>query len=411
MKYGREVAVLGVGLHPFGKFPNKFPQEIGAYAVNEALKDAGMDWKDIQGITGGTSSWLAGAGELPSESLAQWLGAANGIPAANLSNACATGGASLATARMMVASGQVDIAMATGVDIAPKGFYATGGGTEKKTSVNTLSQGYLTQTGTVSWANNGASNPAYWAIYTSRRMAMYGTTEEDLALAKVISSRHAQYNPYARYRRVYTMEEVLNSPYVCWPLKLFEICATSDGASAVILGSIEEARKRTTHPIILAGVGVGSKIYGDPLISIPELGCPLIADTDVPDLSESVAACQMAYAEAGVGPEDLDVVELPDNSSWHYFAYMEAEGLCKPGEAEILVREGQTALGGRIPINPSGGPSCMGEAFPATGQAQAIEIVWQLRGEAEQRQVEGAKCGLGQVYGASGNNAVVVLKK
>jgi len=402
MKFGREVAVLGVGMTPFGKFPDKIPQQLGAEAARAALKDANLVWKDIQGLISGFSLFTGSVGMLPGNALVQYMGE-TGIPCVNIVNACATGGASIAMARNMVASGERDIVMAMGFDMCPKGFYQQAVKPMVQVEEYTYDSQYLTLT------NVGCSNPGYWALYARERMEKYGSTKEDLALAKVAASKHGQYNPYSRYKKVYTVEEVLASPVVCDPLRLFMICATSDGAAAAIFCSVEEAKKRTAKPVILSGVGVGSRVFGDPVITIGTIANPSVP-AETPDLSESVMACKMAYDEAGVGPEDIDFVELPDNSSWHYFAYMEAEGLCKPGEAEQLVRAGETTIGGKIPVNPSGGPSSMGEAFPALGIAQLCEITWQLRGECDQRQVEGAKVALGQTYGSNGSNAVVILK-
>jgi len=241
-------------------------------------------------------------------------------------------------------------------------------------------------------------------------MDEFGTTEEDLALARVVSSRHGQHNLRARDRKAYTVAEVLASPLVCPPLRELEICPYSDGAAAVILGTVEEARKRTTTPIILAGTGIGSRVWNDPLLPVPALSVPVFSG-DTMALSEAVMASKMAYRQAGIGPEDLDLVEIPDNSPWHYLAHMEANRLCPPGEAEEMLRDGATAIGGRMPVNPSGGPSCTGECFPALNLANVCEITWQLRGQAGATQVAGAKAALGQTYGEKGNCSCFILKR
>jgi len=399
---------------PFGKYPDEYPPEMGARAALEAVKDAGLEWKNINGVIGASQGYRA-AGVMAASGLTHVAGE-YGVPALNISEQSASSGAAMVVAYNMVTTGIKDIVMVAGYEKSPSspfhdpqapkrwGEYNAPWPTRVPVPGWSFASNYLMMRGV------GASNPAYWALYTQMRMQQYGTTEEDLALARVTSSRNAQHNPNAWDKKAYTVDEVLASPYVCPPLRLLELTGYSDGAAAVILGSVEEAKKHTSQPIILAGVGQGTKIWGDPLIAIPSLAVP-VTTSDTPALSESVMAARRAYEQAGVGPEDLDLVELPDHSSWHYFAYMEAQGLCPPGEAEKLVREGATAVGGRIPVNPSGGASSMGECFPVLGLAQACEIAWQLRGQAGARQVAGAKVGLGQVIAEKINDACFIMKK
>jgi acetyl-CoA acetyltransferase len=191
------------------------------------------------------------------------------------------------------------------------------------------------------------------------------------------------------------------------PLRLLEICATRDGAAAVLLCSKAKARTLTTKPIHLAGVGLGSCMQGDPTVRLGTLSAPV--DASAPRLSESVAAAQMAYNMAGISPDDVDLVELPDNSSWHYLQYIETLGLCGPGEADGLLEQGETLIGGKIPICPSGGASSYGEAISAQGLLQVYDVVSQLRGDAGQRQVAGARVGLTQTYGQLGNSSTAIL--
>lgn len=395
MSKDKDIAIIGVGMHPYGKYPEKDPRELGVHAVREALKDAGITWNDVQAMTASCSANLGSFGWLPGHCIAQAIGE-TGIPIVNISNVCASGGSAIRSIAAMISGGLCDLGIAVGVDIAPKGFYrALGLG-------NSWDYDY------VRWRAVGMENPSYWALECRRRMAEYGTTEEDLALTKVVSSKHAQYNPYARYKKVFTVEEVLASPYVCSPLRLVELCPTSDGAAAVILCSMKKARQYVSKPIILAGCSLTSGSYGDPTIRIMQLSAP--AKAQAPLISDAVLAFDTAYEEAGIGPEDIDFAELPDNSSWHYLVYMEAAKLCKQGEAEILLRQGDTSIGGKIPICPSGGPSSMGEAYPAQGIAQMCEMVWQLRGQAGQRQIEGATVALGQTYGMQGNSSAIIIK-
>jgi len=296
---------------------------------------------------------------------------------------------------MMIASGLCDVALAVGLDTSPEGFFP--GLSEDPREIDFLR-----------WRMAGVSNPAYWALECRKRMAEYGTTELHLAKAKVVASKHGALNPNARYQKEFTVEDVMNSPMVCDPLRLYEICATSDGAAAAVVCNMDVARRYTTKPITVAAVSLASSQYGDATIRVPLLSAP--ATALAPLLSESVVAAKMAFEQAGIGPEDVDFVELPDNSSWHYLQYIETMGFCSPGEAERLLDEGATQIGGSLPICPSGGSASFGEAVAAQGLAQVCELVWQLRGQAGARQVEGARVGMSEVYGAQGNNSAAILK-
>ena len=261
---------------------------------------------------------------------------------------------------------------------------------------------------TLRW-NMGLPNPVYWALEMRKRMINFGDTEEHLAKVKVTMSKHGKLNPKARYQREFTVEEVLNSAMVTDPLRLYEICATSDGAGAAILCSMEKAKQFTSKPITIIALGLGSPLYGDPTARIPVVS--INPKPGVPVISESWVAAHRAYDEAGVGPEDIDFVELPDNSAWHVLQYIETMDFCEEGEACACLDRGDFAIGGRIPVCPSGGFSSFGEATMAQGFAQLYEMVLQLRGVCGARQVEGAKVGMSEVYGAAGNNAAVILKK
>lgn len=391
----REVAIIGVGMHPWGKFPNKTFVDLGVEAVTNALKDANMEWSNIQSMVSGCFVFGGMSGLLSGHSLASVLGE-TGIPITNIWNVCATATSCFRTAYQTVASGEKDICLAVGMDVSPKGFLPSVGGENP------------TDTDYLRWKMIGIPNPGYWALECRKRMERYGTTEHHLALAKVLCSKHGALNPNATYRKVFTEEEVLNSPMVNDPLRLYMICATRDGAAAVILCSADKAKEYIAKPVTVSGVGLGSALYGDPTIRIGVLSSS--EETSTPMLSESYMSAQMAYEQSGIGPEDIDFVELPDNSSWHYLQYLETLGFCGPGEAERLLESGDTALGGKIPVCPSGGASSFGEAVSAQGLLQIYELVIQLRRQAGARQVHGAKVGMSQTYGMLGNSAATILK-
>jgi acetyl-CoA acetyltransferase len=390
----REVAVLGVGMHPWGKFPEKVFVDLGVKAVNDALDDAGIAWPGVEGVASGIYIWGGASGFVSGQQLARALGE-TGIPITNIYNMCATATAAFRVAYLMVAAGECDIALAVGLDVSPKGFYPAVG--DDPTDVDI-----------VRWKMTGITNPACWAIECRKRMEAYGTTETHLAKAKAVVSRYGALNPMARYKKEYKVDEILKSPIVCDPLRLYMITATSDGAAAAVLCSMDVARKHTTKPIIVAAASVGSCQYGDTTLRLGVVSAP--AKAQAPLISESAAASRMAYKQAGIGPEDIDFVELPVNSSWHYLQYLETLGFCGPGEADHLLDEGATQIGGRIPVCPSGGVASFGEAIAAQGLAQVYEVVSQLRGRSGARQVEGAKVGMAQTYGMLGNSGTVILK-
>ena len=389
-----DIVVVGIGTHPWGKFPGKTFIDLGVHAVRAALDDAGLQWTDIPAVVSGIYVWGGTDALNAGQSIGSHLGE-TGIPILNVFNMCATATSALRSAYHVVASGEQDICLAIGVDISPKGFFGFMG------KPDPLDTDYLR------FRMAGITNPGYWAMEARKRMEEYGTTEQDFARAKVACSKHGSLNPAALYRKVYTEEEVLASPMVCDPLHLLEICATRDGAAAVILATRKKARELTKRAVRVAGVGLGSSLFGDPTLRLGTLSAPVVGTAPV--LSESWAAAQMAYKIAGIGPEDIDFVEVPDNSAWHYLQYLETLGLCGPGEADALLDKGDTLIGGRLPVCPSGGASSYGEAIAAQGLLQVCELVVQLRGEAGARQVQDAKVGLAQTYGQLGNSSTAIL--
>ena len=240
-----------------------------------------------------------------------------------------------------VAAGEVDTAIAIGVDFSTKGF------------LSAKSDDPRQDRDVLRWYMAGMPNPVYWALECRKRFENYGDTPEDLARVKVLLSQYGAENPNARYKKRFTLEEVLHSNMVCDPLRLFEICATSDGAAIVIISADRQKIKAADKPVKIAATTMGSAIYGDPTIRISALSSPAVAEA--PLLSESYSASRQAYEKAGLGPEDIDLLELPDNSSWHYLQYLETCGFCGEGEAAALLRSGETEIDGKIAVCPSGG--------------------------------------------------------
>jgi acetyl-CoA acetyltransferase len=391
----REVFIVGVGLHPWGKFKDKTFVELGTVAIANALKDADVEWKEIQAIFSGIYIYGGNAGHISGQYLESVFGE-TGIPVVNVYNACATGSAAIRMAYNSIAAGETDTALAVGVDISPDGFLSAKSDNPKQ------------DRDVLRWRMTGMPNPVYWALECRKRMAKYGTTDDDLARVKVVLSQYGSKNPNARYKKTYTLEEVANSLMVCDPLHLLEVCATSDGAAAVILSAAPGAIQKADKAVKIAATTMGSAIYGDPTLRISALSAP--ARAEAPLLSESYSASRQAYNKAGIGPENIDVLELPDNSSWHYLQYLETCGFCGEGEAEKMLRDGQTQIGGKVAVCPSGGFSSFGEAIGAQAIWQVIEASNQLRGRCGERQVPNAKVAMAQTYGLMGNSGTTILK-
>jgi len=394
----RPVAIIGVGLHPWGKFPQKPWTQMAVEAAKMAFQDGGVEWKDMQALFFGSQMWGGRPGIFGGNSFTEVMGE-TGLPVVNVNNACATGGSVIREAFISVAAGAYDMVLACAADKSPEGFFP---------SLPVYYEEPTPSVDTIRW-KMGLPNPVFWALELRKRMIRYGVTDVHLAKVKVAMSKWGALNPFARYKKVFTLEEVLNSPMVADPLRLYEICATSDGAGAAVICSLEKARQYTTKPILIAGAGLGTGLYGDPTTRLPSIA--VTPKPNVPLISESFMAAKAAYEQAGIGPEDIDFLELPDNSSWHFLQYIETLGFAKEGESHRLLDENATEPGGRFPVCPSGGFSSFGEATVAQGFMQVAEIVWQLRGEAGPRQIKGVRVGMAEVYGAAGNNAALILKK
>jgi acetyl-CoA acetyltransferase len=404
MSDDKRVAVLGVGMHPWGKWGRNFV-EYGLTAAREALADADVGWRDIQFVSGADTIRNGYPGYVAGATFSQALGW-TGARVSSVYAACASGAAAIGAARAQILAGLCDVALVIGADTTPKGFFAPVGG-ERRDDPDWL-RFYLL----------GATNPAYFALYARRRMDLYGATEDDFARVKVKNALHGLENPNARYRKAVTTDEVLASPMVADPLRLLEICATSDGAAAIVLSSLDFARshgggRRAGNDLVtIAAVSTVTPQYPSTVIEMPNFATDsavTAASAEVAGFRKSIA--HSAYEEAGISPEDVDLAEVYDLSSALELDWYEDIGLCKPGEAEKLLRDGDTQLGGRVPVNPSGGLSCFGEAIPAQAIAQVCECVWQLRGEAAGRQVDGARVAVTANQGLFGHGSSVLVTR
>ncbi|GAA2913638.1 lipid-transfer protein [Streptosporangium fragile] len=392
----REVVILGAGMHPWGKWGRPFT-EYGVAAIRAALRDADLSWTDVQFVVGADTIRNGYPGFVAGATFAQAMGW-NGARIASCYAACASGAQALDIARTRILAGLCDVALIAGADSAPKGFFTPVGG-ERPDDPDWLRFRLL-----------GATNPAYFALYARRRMALYGDTAGDFAAVKVKNALAGSLNENARYRATVTAEQVLASPMVADPLRLMDICATSDGGAALVLASEDFARRHggSRRPVRLAAVSTVTPVFPNTVLDLPDFATDSTAAVPPPKRSFRASIAHAAYEEAGLGPEDLSLAEVYDLSTALELDWMEDIGLCPPGEAVKLLRAGDTALGGRVPVNPSGGLASFGEAVPAQAIAQVCELTRQLRGSAGARQITGARVGLAANQGLFGHGSAII---
>ena len=379
----RKVAVIGVGITKFGELWNRQLRDLFVEAALEAINDAKIDLKDIQAMFIGNMS--AGAWveqEHLGPLLADYLGL-RGIHAIRVESACASSGIAFRLGYLAVASGLYDIVLV--------------GGVEKMTDVKTEeSTHHLASAADREFeAFLGVTFPSLFALMARRHMYQYGTTREQLAMVAVKNHRNGCLNPKAQFRREITIEQVLKSPLVADPLRLFDCSPISDGAAAVIICSEDLAGKYTDTPIYVLGSGMATETIA------------LHDREDITTILSTVKASREAYNMAKVEPKDIDVAEIHDCFTIAEIVACEDLGFCKKGEGGKLIQEGETEIGGKIPVNPSGGLKAKGHPVGATGVAQIVEIVLQLRGEAGKRQVANAEIGLTHNIGGSGSSCTV----
>ncbi len=379
----RDVAVIGVGMTEFGELWSDSLRTIWAKAALAALADAGVDEVDLITVGCMSPGLFVGQEHLASV-LADELGMA-GVPSARVESACASGGLALRTGFAEVASGLSDTVLVTGV--------------EKMTDVDGSDATYALGTAAdQEWEGfHGITFPGLYAMLAMAHMERYGTTVEQLAAVAVKNHANGLLNPHAQYHLKLTVEDVLSSTMVADPLHLFDCSPVTDGAAAVILTTVERAKEiNGKRPVVkISGSGLATDTI------------TLANREDLTELKAVRLAADRAYAMADRKPGDMHVVEVHDCFTIAEIMATEAIGLFEPGEGGAAAAGGLTALNGKIPVNTSGGLKSKGHPVGATGVAQAAEIVTQLRGEAGQRQVEGATVGLAQNMGGSGGSSIV----
>ena len=363
----RDVAVIGAGMVPFGKYPEKTLAEIAWPAVKQAIDDSGVKKAEIEAAYCGTAL----GGMMAGQRILKTLGI-TGLPIVNIENACSSSSTAFREAWVAVGAGIYDVVLVIGTEKLTK----FGGGTlplEKE-----------------DWeVAHGLVMPALYAMRARRYMHEYGLTEDQLAKVSVKARAHGVMNPDAQFRKPVTVEEVKSARPVADPMTLFHCCPSGDGAAAVVICAADKARQYTTTPIRVAGSEINSGRY---MTGFRDMTSPEI----------TVRGAKQLYEETGIGPDDVDLAEVHDAFAIAELLYYEALGFCAKGEAARLLEDGETSVGGRIPVNPSGGLLSKGHPLGATGLAQCAELVWQLRGKADERQVAGARTALQHNLGLGG---------
>ena len=383
----RDVAIIGVGLSKFGERWDVGVRDLAVEAGIAAFKDAGVESKEIEAIYGSTMASGKFLGqEHVAALLADQLGFKN-IPATRVENACASGGSAFRQGYIACASGIVDMVVVCGV--------------EKMTDVTTSeATTALGGAGDQEWElSQGITFPGLYALMAKRHMYEYGTTVEQMAAVAVKNHENGYKNKYAQFHKLITIDDVLKSKVIADPLKVFDCSPITDGAAVVVLAPLEKAKNYTDMPIKIMASAQASDSLG-------------LAERDsLTSIKATKIAAKEAFRQAKMEPKDINVVEVHDCFTIAEILAMEDLGFYKKGEAAKAIAEGETRLNGKISVNTSGGLKACGHPVGATGVKQAVEIVWQLRGEAEGRQVDKADVGMTHNVGGSGATSVIHILK
>ena len=379
-----DVAVVGLGIHPFGRHPGVSGLEMAAIAARAALADAGVGWEEIDVATGGSDA----AGNADTSVSALGL---TGLPFINVKNGCATGGTALSTAHAMLIAGGAELALVVGFDKHPPGAF------------NPMPEEW----GIGSWYGETGLmlTTQFFALKIQRYMAEHGISPSTLARVASKAFQNGARNKNAWRRAPLSEQDVLESRMVNHPLTQYMFCSPGEGAVALVLARGKRAAALARTPVYLRSVAFRTRRFGS-----FEVFSPSIPIESAPSPTADAAAA--AFELAGVGPRDVDVAQVQDTESGAEVMHLAETGLCAHGEQETLIQSGATEIGGRLPINTDGGCLANGEPIGASGLRQVHEVVLQLRGAAGDRQVPGApRVGFTQVYGAPGVSACTVLTR
>lgn len=378
-----QIAIIGVGMHPFGRTDGVSGQAQGAYAVRQALQDANVTWDQVGVAYGGSQD----AGN--ADALSNHLGL-TGLPFINVANGCATGGSALASVVSALRAGTADIGVAVGFDKHPRGAF------NPKPADWGLEDWYG-ETGLM-------LTTQFFALKTQRYMHEHGITEDALVRVAQRAFRNGALTPHAWRQQELSYEDIARSMPVNLPLRKYMFCNPAEGGAALVLCRASEAHRYTDRPVLVRAAVMRTRHHGSFEVFSPALSAEIAP-------APTVTASRAAYEEAGVGPEDIDVIQLQDTDSGSEIIHLAENGFCEHGEQEHLLREGATDIGGRLPVNTDGGCLANGEPVGASGLRQVVEVCRQLRQEAGKRQVPGSpRLGYTHVYGAPGVSAVTILE-
>lgn len=379
-----DIAIIGVGIHPFGRYADRSALELGAVAISRAVKDAGIDWTDVDSL-------CAGSLEISNPEAVTGLVGMTGLPARATLNGCATGNSLLTLAARDVLAGEADIAVGVGLDKHPRGAFGA------DPSVSGLPQWYGDQ--------GMFLTTHYFGTKIMRYMHDHSISEQSLAQVAAKNFANGALTPHAWRRKAMSVEAILASPVVNAPLRQYMYCNPNEGGAAVVVCRADKAKQYTDTPIYLRASALRSRREGAYELLRTSIELPIAPGT-------TAEAAKAAYELAGIGPEDIDVAQLQDTDAGSEIIHMAETMLCKDGEQEALLADAATEIGGRIPINTDGGLLANGEPVGASGLRQVYELVHQLRGTAGKRQVPNdPQVALAQLYGAPGTAAVAILTK
>lgn len=379
-----DVAIVGIGMHAFGRHEGVTGMEQGTIAVRRAVANAGVEWKDMQFAFGGSRA----AGD--PDRMVSMLGL-TGLQFINVTNGCATGGSALFSAYNTIQSGIYDLGIAIGFDKHPRGaFSPTGPEISGRNWYGGSGMAMTTQ---------------FFAMKINQYMQNHNITNDSLARVAAKAFRNGSKNPMAWRRKALTEDEILQSPMLSYPLTQYMFCNPGEGGVALVLCRADLAHKYTKTPVFLNAAVIRSRRFGSFEVTAPSLA---LEQGDGPTMDASKAAFEMA----GVGPEDIDVAQLQDTETGAEIMHMAENGFCEHGEQEAMLANGDTEIGGRFPVNTDGGCLANGEPIGASGLRQVYENVLQLRGDAGERQVpDDPKVAYTHVYGSPGISGVTILSK
>ncbi len=376
-----DVHIVGAGIHPFGRTDGMSGLDQGVFAVREALADAGIEWPDIQFAFGGSAAAGAADAALPRLGL-------TGVQFINVANGCATGGSSLLSGYWAIKSGEFDLGVVMGFDKHPRGAF----------NADPEASGLPRWYGEVGMM----LTTQFFAMKIRRYMALHGISTESLGRVAEKAFENGARAPHSWRKSPVDLDTILNAQMVSDPLTKFMFCSPAEGGVALILASDKKMRELGLSGPKVQGATVRTREQGSFEVFAPSLDVER-------GPSPTQTASKAAYEMAGVGPDEIDVAQIQDTESGAEIMHMAENGFCQDGDQERWLADGDTRLGGKLPVNTDGGCLACGEPIGASGLRQVYENVQQLRGRADGRQVEGARLGYSQVYGAPGLSAVVVL--